>query len=241
MNDKLGFIKHPYASLVIGLALVQIAKLIYIPNYIFNFLTTLVHEIGHSLFAWLMGMPSIPTVSVAGGGVTLWQDQVMILAIAIMAGLVGLAYLNRERKWLLILCIIGVLVYPLFAFTNGKFALALAGGMILEVVGAAVCFTVCLGARLELTFERPLYALWGWWMLINRMTEAFLMLTNKTYRDATRIIESGLAAGLPHDVTQITELLRISAEPVLLFILFLGVLSLPCSMIIAYFMTRYRE
>ena len=208
---------------------VPIAKILYIPNYIFNFLTTLVHEIGHSACAWVMGMPSIPSVSVTGGGVTIWQDQMLILCIAIMAGLGALAYFNREKKWLAILFIIILTIYPLFAFTNGKLVLALFGGMLFEIIGATICFIVCLCAPLQRPFERPLYALWGWWMLINRCSEAFLMLTNKEFRNATRVIESGLAAGLPHDITQITDLLNISSELVLITVLLLGVLSVPFS------------
>ena len=58
---------HPWGALGAGILVFPIAKLLYIPNYVFNFLTTLVHECGHAICAWLMGMPSIPTISPMGG------------------------------------------------------------------------------------------------------------------------------------------------------------------------------
>ena len=78
---KPSLLDRPYLCLAIGLLAFPVAKLLWLPNYMFNFLTTLVHECGHSACAWLMGMPSIPTVSLAGGGVALWQEQSKLLAV----------------------------------------------------------------------------------------------------------------------------------------------------------------
>lgn len=225
--------ERPYLCLLLGLIVFPIAKLFYIPNYAFNFLTTLVHEVGHSIGAWLMGMPSIPSVSVAGGGVTMWSHQVLFLVLVLIAAQGAAIYHARHRKFLCGFLIGTLAIYSLFAFTSGREIVAIAGGMVTEVVGAAICFAVCLGVPLERPFERPLYALWGWWMLLNRSIEAFLMLTDPGYRDAQRIIGKGLAAGLPSDLTQLSGR-GISAELMLVIVLLLGLLSLPVAMVYAH-------
>ena len=69
------WLDRPWVAIGIGLVAFPIAKLLFVPSYVFNFLAVLVHEIGHAACAWLMGMPSIPAVSPAGGGVTIWQAQ----------------------------------------------------------------------------------------------------------------------------------------------------------------------
>jgi len=215
------------AALGIGLVAFPLAKLLYIPNYVFNFLTTLVHECGHSLFAWLMGMPSIPTVSVAGGGVTVWGEQVWILCLAILAGLIGLAWRLRATPALWIPVAIGALVYPLLAFTGAKHLVPVAGGVALECLGAAACFYTVFAVHLERQFERPLYALWGWWMILNRGAETILMLKSPAYWESQAVIESGLAAGLTSDLEVLRQGMGVSPKLVLVLVLFLCLAALP--------------
>lgn len=229
---------RPAASLGIGLAVFPVAKLIYIPNYVFNFLTTLVHEIGHSLFAWLMGRPSIPTVSVAGGGVTVWGDRSIPLCVALWVALAALLYRFRKHPWARIGLAAAMVAYPLLALSGANEFVAIAGGVLLEIAGAAACFVVVFAVALQRPFERSLYALWGWWMVLNRGAETILMLRSSSYRDAQAVIDSGLAAGLTSDL----ERLRIgaggSAELVLGTVLALCVLALPASGLIALLIRR---
>jgi peptidase M50B-like protein len=219
----------PWPALGLGLLAVPVAKLLYVPNYVFNFLTTLVHEIGHSLAAWLMGMPSIPTVSPLGGGVTVWRDQVFVLALAVWAGLIALAWRARTRPPLWIPLGVAALVYPLLAFTPARSAVASAGGVLLEIGGAAICFTLVLGHPLERPFERPLYALWGWWMLVNRAAETYLMLRSEAYWESQRVIQSGLAAGLTSDLEVLRSSLGWPPGPVLVITLLLCLAALPAA------------
>jgi len=235
---KPSLFERPYLCLAIGLLAFPLAKLLWLPNYMFNFLTTLVHECGHAACAWLMGMPSIPSVSMAGGGVTMWQEQSKGLAVAVWIGIGALACAARRVKVPFVALCVVALVYPFVAFTKGKDVFAIFGGVLFEVGGAAACFTVCLGAKLERPFERPLYAVWGWWMLLNRMTEACLMLSDSAYRLERRVIQSGLAEGLTDDLAMVDLLLNVPAHRVLWFVLAIGALSLPISIGIARWMRR---
>lgn len=226
---------HPAAAaLGIGLVAFPLAKLLYIPNYVFNFLTTLVHECGHSLFAWLMGMPSIPTVSVAGGGVTIWGQQVWIICVAILAGLVGLAWRLRQAPGLWIPVAVAALIYPFLAFTGARELVAIAGGVALECLGAAACFYTVFAVHLERPFERPLYALWGWWMVLNRGAETILMLKSPAYWESQTVIEAGLAAGLTSDLEVLRQGMGGSPKLVLVLVLLLCLAALPGALAAAW-------
>ncbi|HTF55788.1 MAG TPA: hypothetical protein VK661_00845 [Planctomycetota bacterium] len=217
----------PAASLVIGLVAFPLAKLLYIPNYVFNFLTTLVHECGHSLFAWLMGMPSLPTASVAGGGVTVWGEQRWYLCVAALAGIVALAWRHRQSPGIWIPLAVAALIYPLLAFTGAHELVAIAGGVALECLGAAACFFTVLAVALERPFERPLYALWGWWMILNRGAETILMMRSRAYWESHAVIDSGLAAGLTSDLGMLRQKMGISPMVLLGVVLTLCLAALP--------------
>ncbi len=239
--ERPAFFQRPWLCLAIGLVAVPVAKLLWIPSYIFNFLTTLVHEVGHSACAWFIGMPSFPAVGIAGGGATVWQEQNWQIAVIVWIGLGVLAWKARGApKALFGLLVAVVLAYPAIAFTKLGLALAIFGGLLFEVGGATACFAVCLGAKLDRPFERPLYALWGWWMLLNRVCEDWLILTDWSYRLEHRIIQWGLAEGIPTDLTLVTLHLNISPRPVLYFILALCLLALPISIGISYWIRSAR-
>jgi hypothetical protein len=223
-------LRHPAAAFVIGLAVFPVSKALFLPNYVFNFLTTLVHEIGHCAFAWFMGMPSIPGVSILGGGITVWQEQKLPICLAWLAAIGWLGWRFRERKPAVAAAVAGAVVYMLLAFTSAREFLPVAGGVLFELGGAAACFFVATAPTLHREFERPLYALWGWWMLLNRGTETVLMLRDRAYWNASTVYESGLAAGLTNDLEVIREKLNTPPEPMLKVVLLLCVLCLPVAL-----------
>ncbi len=234
-------LRHPAASFAIGLAVFPVSKALFLPNYVFNFLTTLVHEIGHCAFAWFMGMPSIPGVSILGGGITVWQDQKLPICLAWLAAIGWAGWRFRERKPAVIAAVAGAAIYGLLAFTSAREFLPVAGGVLFEIGGAAACFFVATAPALHREFERPLYALWGWWMLLNRGAETVLMLRDRAYWNANTVYESGLAAGLTNDLEVIREKLDTPPEPMLKVVLLLCVLCLPAALAARYAVSRWRK
>ncbi|MCE9581680.1 MAG: zinc ribbon domain-containing protein [Planctomycetes bacterium] len=224
------WLRHPAASMAVGLVAFPVAKALFLPGYIFNFLTTLVHEIGHCAFAWLMGMPSIPGVSILGGGMTVWQDQKLPICLAWLAAIGWLGWRFRENKISVAAAVAGGVLYATLAFTSAREFLPVAGGVLFEIGGAAVCFFVATAPVLRREFERPLYALWAWWMLLNRGTETVLMLKDRSYWNASTVYESGLAAGLTNDLEVIREKLGTGPEPMLRVVFVLCLLCLPAAL-----------
>jgi len=233
------FLRHPWVAMGIGLVAFPLSKAFFLPNYVFNFLTTLVHEIGHCVCAWLMGMPSIPGVSILGGGMTVWFDQKPSICLAWMAAIGWLGWRFREKKTSVAAAVAGVALYALLAFTAAREFLPVAGGVLFEIAGAGVCFFVALGPPLRREFERPLYALWGWWMLLNRGTETVLMLRDRAYWNASTVYESGLAAGLVNDLEVIRERLRCAPEALLKVVLLGCVLCLPLAIAARFAVSRF--
>ena len=196
---------HPAVALGLGLAFFPLARLFFVPAYVMNFLLTLVHEVGHSIFAWLMGCVSIPTVGIFGGGVAPWYGPYLPLQVAVGGGVAWAAWTNRDRLWISIPAGILAVALPAMSLSGHHETVIDAGGVAFELIGAAACFAVVVGADLERPFERPLYALWGWWMLLSRGTETLLMLSSQAYWEEQRIYESGLAAGLVNDLHKMQE------------------------------------
>ena len=232
LQDAPAWPLRPLPALGIGLLLVPLVKQFWILLYVFNFLHTLVHELGHTVFAWLMGMPALPKISLGGdGGVTSSLAQIRPLCFAILAGLGWFAWQARsDRRWLVGL-LAGMVVYAAFAFTSAAQDLRIAGGVLFELGGATACFYWVLTAPSSLGAERPLYSLWGWWMLLNRLTETWLMLRSTAYWDAHTISDSGITEGLVNDIPALTEAMNITPTIVLSIVLVLGLSILPLAVL----------
>lgn len=239
MHGKQGLFDRPWVCLGLGLLVFPIGKLLIVPNLMFNFIVTLVHETGHAAAAWFMGMPAIPKISLAGdGGVTQFWEQRIALVVLVMAGLAYGAFHFRDRKPAAVGFIAVLLVYPFLAFTRHHETLAIAGGVLFEIAAAAYCFNVCLRRNLKRPFERPLYAMIGWWLVANRTMENVLMLTDTGYRAEREIIDSTLAAGLTHDLMLLPDLMGISAEAVLVLFLIPCLLVVPACALHAWWKPR---
>lgn len=232
---------HPATAMVAGLVFYPLARLFYIPAYVLNFLATFVHECGHSLVAWSMGAVSIPTVSIAGGGVAPWYGPFLPLQLAVVGGLGFAAWHYRDRRMKAVLLGVLALVCGAITFSGHHEAAITSGGVLFELGGAAACFVVAVSGDLERPFERPLYALWGWYMLLNRASETWLMLRNPAYYESQRVYESGLAAGLTNDLHSFQDALGWSAKTLTGTVFALCLLVLPAAAAISWWRLSRRE
>ena len=233
---------HPAVAMGIGLLVFPLAKALWIPNYVFNFLTTLIHEIGHAACAWSMGRFSIPSVGIGGGGVTVWSDPSWFIGLLVWAGLGWLAWTIRARRGFLVPLILACVAYPLLAFTWANEFFCIAGGILFELAGASLCFYRALSPHHANPLDRPIYALWGWWMLLNRGSETVLMLRDPGYWESQAIYDSGLAAGLTNDLEVMREQLAVTSPgPILWGVLLLCILCIPAALVALWVRKRMIE
>ena len=103
---------------------------------------------------------------------------------------------------MIFLIVIGV-IYPFLAFSKGQDVLVSAAGHLCEVVAAIICFYRCLVAGNAQNFEKPIYSVLGWWIVIHGITFFWKLATNMTAR-AEYIHDPGYAVKY-NDLVRITD------------------------------------
>ncbi len=235
MNPSIAaWIRHPTTSMVAGLVFYPLAHLAFVTSYVFNFLATLVHELGHALAAWFVGGVGIPTVGIFGGGVSVHHGPFLVLQVLVAGGLGFAAWTQRARRPVAIGLGAAAALSALLGFSGAHETFIASGGILLELGGAGACFVVAVSGRLERPFERPLYALWGWWMWINRVQETWLLWRRPGHWEEQEIYESGLAAGLVNDMHRVQEGLGLRPAAVCGLVLALALLVLPAAALISW-------
>ena len=68
--------KEDWIVLAVGLGIAAIVFAVPLLKHIFGTLMILIHEMGHMIFGWILGYPSVPAFDLMyGGGVTLHTDR----------------------------------------------------------------------------------------------------------------------------------------------------------------------
>ena len=90
--------KEIFVCGTVGLTLALSTFFIPFTRFIFTYLTILLHEFGHSLFAWIYGSPSIPSFDFTyGGGVALSFQQNIYIVYCVYALMVyGVWFLRHN-------------------------------------------------------------------------------------------------------------------------------------------------
>lgn len=202
-KDKSGKIPYELIIFLIGLLAYPFINSLYFLDLMCSYLTTLIHEIGHTIMFLVFGYIAIPKFDfVYGGGMAVPVFHSGVAGPIIITGLLGLlAYLNRKHTAVMITLLIIATVYPILAFTKGQDVLIAAAGHLCEAVGAGVCFYRCLVAGNALPFERPIYVVIGWWITIHGIRFCWQLGTDlaarttylyhpKGYPDLARITDS---------------------------------------------------
>jgi hypothetical protein len=130
------------------------------------FLSALVHEMGHSASAWLMGMPAFPAIRLDGHAAAIHGAQMPLLCGLILGVAAATAWKLPVRAWRYGALAALAIGYPLLAFTSAKELLFLLSGHLGEMVFAGIFLWRALvqgftGSR----FERVLYATLGWYFV----------------------------------------------------------------------------
>jgi hypothetical protein len=206
---------------------------IFVISNALNLADTLFHELGHSLFAWLFGMPSIPSILTLfgadkAGGITLAFERIVLLQLVSLAGL-GYLCFRLWRSWspflvpvsmasLLILVLSVTDYYMLLVSYMGHAASIFMGGFFV--------FRSMVNLHARHAFERWLNALFGSFLLLDNFRFSFGLVFDAFERQAY----SGWVNGVGHnDFVKIArefrwlEITHVAAVTMLLCLVVVGV------------------
>ena len=133
---------------------------------------------------------------------------------------------------MLIALVVAMVLYPMFALTEGWRLLFFLGGHGTELAFAGIClFRAWTGGFTHSTAERTAYATCGWYAFCSNLAFHFQLMTSRGYQMR---YASGGSFGLQNDYTRVaTEFLGCSVSSVALLMLLVNILVLPALVVVA--------
>ena len=187
------------------LAIAAVAGLVagYLPviSWGISAFVTLFHEIGHTIFAWVLGQPAIPAFDFAfGGGFTRISTFQPLLAIVILGALGwGVRSLRSQPRLAFALAVF--LVFWMVAVTAEwrRETVVSAGGALGEVAFAAIfLFMAVTGTGLRSPeVERPVAAFIGFYTAFQTMRFGWGLATD---REALELYQQGKGGAMMNDL-----------------------------------------
>lgn len=219
---------NPWLFFGIGAVIAPVFALVPLLQYMGWFLASLVHELGHTVVAWLFGQPAFPAIRLDGHAAAVHSDQKLFLVVLVGLGLAALFWHVRNRPRVRIVAGAGLALYPLLALTDAREVIHLLGGHLSEMVFAGIFFYRALsGGFTESTAERITYATMAWFLLgRNVIMNGGLMLSEA----ARRAYHGNGSFGLTNDFIRAARELGWSLEGVaaLMMLFALAVLPVAC-------------
>jgi hypothetical protein len=210
-----------WLALGIGFGLATLTELLPFLRVLVGYFVVLVHELGHTLAGWLLGYPSIPAFDFTyGGGVTLRQDQNLLLVAAVYAVLALLVFVFRANRVSLGLVVALALAYSAVLLTGANEIVIIAMGHGGELAFAALFLHRAVSGRAcHHAAERALYAWIGFHIVFHDMRFAAGLMSSAFQRE---MYEEAKGGGHWMDFSQLAEQhFHISLESVAAVFLFL--------------------
>lgn len=193
--------------------------------YALGLISTLVHELGHSVGGWFFGYPSLPTFDFAyGGGVTLQQQRLWWLVLIVAIMFVWYIFSYRRNHVSFVLLVLGAAVYLVLAFTPAHRGVVLAMGHIAELVFAGFLLYLAMsGRRSHGELLRPAYAFLGFFILFDDIRFSYLLAFDEVQRNNYETVN---AIGFQMDLSRLADYyLNISVSNIALLFLMLCLLT----------------
>ncbi|MFV1960013.1 MAG: hypothetical protein ACC662_11450 [Planctomycetota bacterium] len=200
--------------LVLGMALALVFTISPALRFMGWFVGSLFHETGHVIFAWFVGCPAWPAISLRGHAAAFHQAQSgFVLAMVGLALLLGTVLAWRHDRWKLPMVAL-LVAWPLLAFVRGPREVGfLLSGHLAEMMFAGIfLWRARTGKAIEHEAERPLYACLGWFLLARNLVLTLGLTFTASARDW--YLQSG-SFGLTNDYLRVaTEWLHLPLEAV---------------------------
>ena len=188
-------------ALLVGAAIAAVLMAVPLLRFLFSPLSTLVHEIGHSVASWLFGYPAIPSFDfVYGGGWSLRSERnagVVLLLVAAFAGTCWLYRSNRRTLALLGAIAVPWLVLAVSRWHDLLIAFMGHGGEL--IFSGLFLYRGLSGRSCRVAVERPLYVAFGAFMLLRVLTFSWGLATNEDARAEYEEGKGGVLNDL-HDI-----------------------------------------
>jgi hypothetical protein len=212
-STRAGLERPAARALAVGGGLALLVSLFSCTRFVFAYLSILVHELGHTIAAWVFGYPAIPAFDfVYGGGLTIHQGRELPLVVGVYVALAAAAYFVRQRPRLLMAAGMVTACYSVLAWTPLHEAVQIAAGHAAELVFAAIfLYRALSGAACRVGAERPAYAFAGFFLVFHALGFAVELATSPVAR-AEYVAAKG---GLGMDFTRLAaEFLHVPLETV---------------------------
>ena len=229
--------KQAAISLGIGLALAVLAASVSPLKFIFSYLTIAIHELGHAVFGWLFGYPSIPAFDFRyGGGFAVHRGRSTIVLIGVYAAIAAAGWLYRRNRRMLCMLAALLALHALVAYTAAHHVVILFMGHGAELLLAGVfLYRAMSGRSIVRAVERPLYAFCGLFILICDIVFVHGLMTHRGKRI---LYEAAKGGGHWMDFSRIAERhLHVDLTAVASFFL-LCCLTVPVASFLAF---RYQQ
>lgn len=207
-------------------------------RFVLSYLVITIHELGHTLAAWLMGYPALPAFDfLYGGGVTLRLGERWVLVpIGVYGALVGgLLYFWRNRWTCLVLLALGLLYTGLYV-TRWSEGLVVAMGHGMELLVAGLFLLRALtGWACQQPGEQTLYGILGFFVLVYDLHFAWQLLFDAQVR---AWYLQGKGDVLDHDLVRLAQ--EFLGVDLALVVVLLG-LSCLVTPLVAWGLYRYQS
>ena len=225
-NTQLGLSLEAWKSLAIGSVIGVVVFALPFARFVFSYLNTLAHELGHSVAAWGFGYPALPAFDWRyGGGLTVTGSRSTMVMLMVFAVWAFLIYQLRDRPGPRNGAIVCAVIYSVIAFSPAQEVIRLAMGHTMELIIAGIFFYRALsGQAITHDVERPLYAACCLFILLQNLKLSWGLMFDIDARTAY-----GMAKGGGHwmDLSQIARDYLSVSLPTVAAALFLGCLLTP--------------
>ena len=200
--------RETWINLGIGFAIAVVAAVIPMLNFIFGYLWTLVHEMGHTLVSFFFAYPAIPAFDfISGGGITMSASQRWpFLLLCIYAAWTFLLWQFRRNRRSLTVLTAAMVLFAVAAHTSVHQALVLASGHGCQlIIGGVFLYRAWANSAITTGLERPLYAALGFNAIWDQLVFAYGLMSDSDTRE--RYLEG--KAYVDNDLVRLSSLLDV--------------------------------
>ena len=160
-------VPHWAIYMVVGAAFSPVLTLTPFLQYLAWILSSIIHEAGHTLFAWFVGRPALPAINLTGHAMTTYSEQRLFICLIVWLLLALVAVEAWRQRTLFWPALAVLLLYPVVAFVpvvrelgallSGHGGELLVGGIFLWQA------RTCLFVHDQM--DRMAYAVVGWYLI----------------------------------------------------------------------------